>query len=55
MTVSTIIYTRMNSEMMNTGTQMPGMKTMLYFMPIMLLFVFNSLPQVLATIISWQT
>ncbi len=41
MTVSTIIYTRMNSEMMNTGTQMPGMKTMLYFMPVMLLFVFN--------------
>jgi YidC/Oxa1 family membrane protein insertase len=42
MTISTIIYTRMNSEMMNTGTQMPGMKTMLYMMPIMLLFVFNS-------------
>jgi YidC/Oxa1 family membrane protein insertase len=42
MTVSTIMYTRMNSEMMNTGTQMPGMKTMLYMMPVMLLFVFNS-------------
>ncbi len=42
MTVSTIIYTRMNSQMMDTGTQMPGMKTMLYFMPVMLLFVFNS-------------
>lgn len=41
MTVSTIIYTRMNTEMMNTGTQMPGMKTMLYMMPVMLLFVFN--------------
>jgi YidC/Oxa1 family membrane protein insertase len=41
MTISTIIYTRMNSEMMNTGTQMPGMKTMLYMMPVMLLFVFN--------------
>ncbi len=42
MTVSTILYTKMNSEMMNTGTQMPGMKTMLYMMPVMLLFVFNS-------------
>lgn len=41
MTVSTIIYTRMNSQMMNTGTQMPGMKTMLYMMPVMLLFIFN--------------
>ncbi len=42
MTVSTILYTKMNSEMMSTGTQMPGMKTMLYMMPVMLLFVFNS-------------
>jgi len=42
MAVSTVIYTRMNSQMMSTGTQMPGMKTMLYFMPVMLLFVFNS-------------
>ena len=41
MTASTIIYTRMNSQMMNTGTQMPGMKTMLYMMPVMLLFIFN--------------
>ncbi|MFP4287614.1 MAG: membrane protein insertase YidC [Bacteroidales bacterium] len=42
MTVSTILYTKMNSQMMSTGTQMPGMKTMLYMMPVMLLFVFNS-------------
>jgi YidC/Oxa1 family membrane protein insertase len=42
MTVSTIIYTRMNSQMMSTGTQMPGMKTMLYIMPIMLLGIFNN-------------
>lgn len=41
MAVSTIIYTRMNSQMMSTGTQMPGMKTMMYFMPVMLLFFFN--------------
>jgi YidC/Oxa1 family membrane protein insertase len=42
MTISTIIYTRMNSQMMSTGTQMPGMKTMLYIMPIMLLGIFNN-------------
>ncbi len=42
MAVSTVIYTRMNSQMMSTGTQMPGMKTMLYIMPVMLLFIFNS-------------
>jgi YidC/Oxa1 family membrane protein insertase len=42
MAVSTVIYTHMNSQMMSTGTQMPGMKTMMYFMPVMLLFIFNS-------------
>jgi YidC/Oxa1 family membrane protein insertase len=42
MAVSTVIYTHMNSQMMSTGNQMPGMKTMMYFMPVMLLFVFNS-------------
>ncbi len=42
MAVSTVIYTHMNSQMMSTGNQMPGMKTMLYFMPVMLLFIFNS-------------
>lgn len=41
MAISTVIYTHMNSQMMNTGTQMPGMKTMMYFMPVMLLFIFN--------------
>ena len=39
---SMIIYTHMNSQMMSTGNQMPGMKTMMYFMPIMLLGVFNN-------------
>ncbi len=39
---SMIIYTRMNSQMMSTGSQMPGMKTMMYFMPVMLLAIFNS-------------
>ncbi len=42
MTVSTIIYTRMNSQMMSTGAQMPGMKTMIYIMPVMLLGIFNN-------------
>lgn len=42
MAVSTIIYTRMNNEMMGSTNQMPGMKTMLYIMPVMLLGIFNS-------------
>ena len=42
MTISTIIYTHMNTQMMSTGTMMPGMKTMLYIMPVMLLGIFNS-------------
>ncbi len=39
---SMIIYTHMNSQMMSTGNQMPGMKTMLYIMPVMLLGIFNN-------------
>lgn len=43
MTVSTIIYTYLNNQMMGTGTQqMPGMKTMMYIMPIMFLGIFNN-------------
>lgn len=42
MTISTVIYTKLNSQMMNTGTQMPGMKTMMYMMPIMFLGIFNN-------------
>lgn len=42
MTVSTIIYTKMNSQMMSGGTQMPGMKLMMYLMPIMFLGIFNN-------------
>jgi YidC/Oxa1 family membrane protein insertase len=48
MTVSTIIYTRMNSNMMSGTTQMPGMKTMLYLMPIMFLGFFNSFSSALS-------
>jgi YidC/Oxa1 family membrane protein insertase len=43
MTISTIIYTRMNQNQMgDASTQMPGMKTMMYLFPVMMLFWFNS-------------
>ncbi len=42
MTVSTILYTYMNNQMMSGQTQqMPGMKTMMYIMPVMFLGIFN--------------
>lgn len=36
-----IIYTRINQEMTASTSTMPGMKTMMYMMPIMFLFIFN--------------
>jgi YidC/Oxa1 family membrane protein insertase len=42
MTISTILYTKMNNDMMASSNQMPGMKTMMYLMPIMFLGFFNS-------------
>ncbi|MCF8368926.1 MAG: membrane protein insertase YidC [Bacteroidales bacterium] len=43
MTISTLIYTKMNQDMMgSTQQQMPGMKTMMYLMPIMFLGLFNN-------------
>lgn len=42
MTVSTIFYTKMNNQMMSSGQQMPGMKVMMYFMPVMFLGIFNN-------------
>jgi YidC/Oxa1 family membrane protein insertase len=42
MTISTIFYTRMNNQMMGSSAQMPGMKTMLYIMPVMLMGIFNN-------------
>jgi YidC/Oxa1 family membrane protein insertase len=42
MTVSTIIYTKVNMANQATGQQMPGMKVMMYMMPIMFLGIFNS-------------
>ncbi|HPT03741.1 MAG TPA: membrane protein insertase YidC [Bacteroidales bacterium] len=42
MTISTIIYTKINNDMMAGSTQqMPGMKTMMYLMPVMFLGFFN--------------
>lgn len=42
MTVSSVIYTRINDQMMGSSqSQMPGMKTMMYLMPVMFLFWFN--------------
>ncbi len=41
MTVTTIISTYMNSQTQNTEA-MPGMKTMMYLMPVMFLFILNS-------------
>lgn len=37
-----IIYTKINQEMTASTSAMPGMKTMMYMMPIMFLFMFNS-------------
>ena len=42
MTISTIIYTHMNNQMMGSSSQMPGMKTMMYIMPVMFLGIFNN-------------
>ena len=42
MSIVNIIYTHMNSEMTQSSNQMPGMKTMMYMMPVMFLFFFNS-------------
>jgi len=42
MTVVQIFYTKFNMEMTNTGQQqMPGMKAMMYMMPLMFLVFFN--------------
>jgi len=43
MTVSTILYTRLNNQMMGSSQQqMPGMKAMIYIMPVMLLVFLNN-------------
>ncbi len=42
MTISTIIYSRINNQMMAGSSQMPGMKLMMYLMPVMFLGIFNN-------------
>ncbi len=42
MTASTILYTKMQNSMNPQNNAMPGMQTMMYFMPIMFLFFLNS-------------
>jgi YidC/Oxa1 family membrane protein insertase len=45
MTIVNIIYTKFNMDQTNTGQeQMPGMKVMMYIMPVFMLFVLNSYP-----------
>ena len=41
MTVTNIAYTHINMKTQPTTNQMPGMKTMMYIMPVMFLFMFN--------------
>ncbi len=48
MCVSTVIYTRMNSQMTASSSQMPGMQMMMYMMPVMLLFIFNDFASALS-------
>ena len=42
MTISTIIYTKLNEQSMPTNDQMPGMKFMPYIMSVMFLGIFNN-------------
>ncbi|MCT4613445.1 MAG: membrane protein insertase YidC [Marinifilaceae bacterium] len=42
MAVTNLIYTRMNGQMTQGTQQMPGMQTMMYLMPVMLLVWFNN-------------
>lgn len=45
MTITNVIYTKFNMEMTNTGQQqMPGMKWMMYLMPVIFLFLLNDYP-----------
>ena len=37
-----MVYTRINQEMTQSSQQMPGMKGMMYMMPVMFLFFFNN-------------
>ncbi|MBN1186006.1 MAG: membrane protein insertase YidC [Bacteroidales bacterium] len=41
MTVTTLLTMKMNNQTANTSTQMPGMKGMMYIMPVMFMFILN--------------
>lgn len=41
MTITNLVYTHINLQTQPSTTQMPGMKTMSYMMPVMFLFMFN--------------
>ncbi|WP_075589906.1 membrane protein insertase YidC [Labilibacter marinus] len=42
MSITNIVYTKMNQEMTQSSAQMPGMKGMMYMMPVMFLVFFNN-------------
>lgn len=42
MAITNIVYTKINQEMTQSTQQMPGMKGMMYMMPVMFLFFFNN-------------
>ena len=42
MTISTVFYTKMNNQMMAGANQQPGMKFVMYAMPVMFLGFFNN-------------
>lgn len=42
MTIAQLFYTRMTMQQQQGTNSMPGMKMMMYLMPVMMLFVFNS-------------
>ncbi len=44
MSITNIVYTKMNQEMTASSSAMPGMKGMMYMMPVMFLVFFNNYP-----------
>ncbi len=42
MTITNVVYTHINQQMTQSSQQMPGMKGMMYMMPVMFLFFFNN-------------
>ncbi len=42
MTASTLLTMKLNDQTQATSGQMPGMKTMMYIMPVMFMFILNN-------------